>query len=82
MIRGTALFTGRVTRTDELRALDELADRLQGRFPQAPPDRIKQVVSEVHHQYDASRVRDFIPVLVEREVVEYYRASAERPHAG
>jgi hypothetical protein len=27
----------------------------------------KSTVAEFHHQYDGSRIRDYIPVLVERE---------------
>ena len=63
---------------EEIRALDQLADRLRARFPDAPSDGIKQMVSDVHHQYDGSPIRDFIPVLVEREVVEHFRAPAQR----
>ncbi len=68
--------TNEETRADEeIRALDELADRLRSRFPETPPDSIKSLVTQVHHQYDGSPIRDFIPVLVEREVVEHFRAS-------
>jgi hypothetical protein len=70
-----------MTQTEEIRALDQLADRLRERFPDAPPDGIKQMVTEVHHQYDGSPIRDFIPVLVEREVVERFRAPAQRTRA-
>lgn len=67
-----------MTHTDELVALDGVVERLHGRFPQAPTERIKQAVVEVHHQYDASRVRDFIPVLVEREVADRFRDPSAR----
>jgi hypothetical protein len=60
-----------MTQTEELRALDALADRLRGRFPDAPPESIKKVVDEVHQQFDGRPIRDFIPVLVEREVVDH-----------
>jgi hypothetical protein len=62
-----------MTQTEEIHALDQLADRLRGRFPDAPPERIKEVVTEVHHQFDGHPIRDFIPVLVEREVVDHFR---------
>jgi len=67
-----------MTQTEEMRALDELADRLRGRFPDAPPEGIEQMVRQVHHQYDGSPIRDFIPVLVEREVVDHFRAPRQR----
>ncbi len=70
-----------MTQTEEIRALDELADRLHTRFPDTPTERIKRVVSQVHHQYDGSPIRDFIPVLVEREVLEHFRAPAQRSNA-
>jgi hypothetical protein len=74
-----------MTQTEEIRALDELAGRLRERFPEASPDGIRQLVDEVHHQYDGSPIRDFIPVLVEREVSEHFserlRVPAQRQRA-
>ncbi len=64
-----------MTNTDEIQVLDELTDRLHHKFPDAPVGSIRQVVSDVHHQYDGHPIRDFIPVLVEREVVDHFRAS-------
>jgi hypothetical protein len=66
-----------MTQTEEIRALDQLADRLRARFPDATPEGIKQMVAQVHRQYDDSPIRDFIPVLVEREVAEHFRASTQ-----
>jgi hypothetical protein len=70
-----------MNQTEEIRALDQLADRLRGRFPDAPPEGIKELVARAHQQYDGSPIRDFIPVLVEREVVEHFRAPAQRSRA-
>jgi hypothetical protein len=64
-----------MTNTDEIQVLDELTDRLRDQFPDAPLGSIRQVVREVHHQYDGHPIRDFIPVLVEREVVDHFRDS-------
>jgi len=60
-----------MTQTEEIHALDQLADRLRGRFPDASPESIKTMVAQAHHEYDGRPIRDFIPVLVEREVVEH-----------
>jgi len=68
-----------MSQTDEIHAMDELADRLHSRFPHARQDRIKQEVNRVHHQYDGSPIRDFIPVLVEREVVDQLRSDQPAP---
>ena len=59
--------------------MDWLADRLRGRFPDAPPESIKKVVDEVHHQFDGRPIRDFIPVLVEREVVDHFMVRQAGP---
>lgn len=54
----------------EAKELDLLVERLQRTFPLLPPEAIRQEVSRIHHQYDGSRVRDFLAVLIEREARE------------
>ena len=61
------------TTTDETRALGEVTERIRARFPSAPPDDIRTAVERVHHEYDGRPIRDFVPVLVEREVTEALR---------
>lgn len=56
--------------TDEARALGQVTERIRARFPSAPPADIQSVVERVHHQYDGRPIREFVPVLVEREVTE------------
>jgi hypothetical protein len=58
------------TTTDEARALGQVTERIRERFPSAPPDEIRTAVERVHHQYDGRPIREFVPVLVEREVTE------------
>lgn len=58
------------TTTDEARALGQVAERIRARFPTAPADDIQSVVDRIHHQYDGRPIREFVPVLVEREVTE------------
>jgi len=64
-----------MTQEDEVRAINLLVERLQLRFPNAAPEHLEQVLLEVHHQYDGRPIRDFVPVLVEREVTERIRDS-------
>jgi len=64
-----------MTQIEEIRALDRQADRLRGRFPEAPPDGIRP---QAHRQCEGRPIREFIPVLVEREVAEYFRAPEGR----
>jgi hypothetical protein len=71
-----------MTQTEEIHALAALEDRLRGRFPDAPPESIKKVVDEVHHQFDGRPIRDFIPVLVEREVVDHFLVRQAGPPPG
>jgi hypothetical protein len=59
---------------EEAHAIVELAERLHARFPDAPADTIEQLVTQIHHEYDGHPIRDFIPVLVEREAVDQLRA--------
>jgi hypothetical protein len=72
------VLTRSMTNTDEIQVLDELTDRLHTKYPDAPLGSIKSMVFEVHHQYDGHPIRDFIPVLVEREVSEHFRAGHGR----
>jgi hypothetical protein len=51
--------------------IDEVQQRLVRRFSQLPKDRISTTVVQAHARFEHSRVRDFIPLLVER------RAGAE-----
>jgi hypothetical protein len=68
------VFTDRMNPSEEVQALAQVAERLRGRFPDAPADTIDQLVKQVHHEFDGHPIRDFIPVLVEREAVDHLRA--------
>ena len=63
---------------DETHALQLVSERLRGRFPEEGPEGIARLVTEVHHEFDGSPVRAFIPVLVEREVAERLRLPSPR----
>lgn len=51
---------------DESQAIDQVIDRLSVRFPNLDPDHIADVVQDEHGQLEEGRVRDFVPVLVEK----------------
>lgn len=70
-----------MTDLEEVRAIDELASRLRVKYPEMEPDEVRNLVVRVHRQYDGSRIRDFVPVLVEREVSDDLRARRLAPHA-
>ena len=52
----------------EAKACAMVVRRLVERFPEVDREAIVEAVSELHREYDGSRVRDFVPILVERGV--------------
>lgn len=60
---------------DEDAAFAEVVERLIERFPHTSPTQIGDAVREAQSQFEQARVRDFVPVLVEREA----RARLEHP---
>lgn len=60
----------------ESSAIDAAVDRIATRFPGIERTRIQSLVHESAQSLDGARVRDFIPVLVEHEVMDRLRAEA------
>ena len=52
----------------EAQAIALVVERLQARFPQTPRDVIARAVSEAHREFDDQPIRDYVPLLVERQV--------------
>jgi len=46
--------------------VEQVVDRLAGRFPDADRGRIAGIVSEEYDALDSGRIRTFIPTLVEK----------------
>jgi hypothetical protein len=61
---------------DEDRAIDEVVSRLSEKFPALSTEHIAAVVDEEVHRFDGGRVRDFVPVLVERAAKQRLKAEA------
>ena len=53
--------------------MGDVVERVRTRFPDARPEQIRSMVELVHHEYEGRPIREFVPVLVEREVVETLR---------
>ena len=51
---------------NEHQALEHVRARLSERFPQLPGEIVSVTVQQVHGRFDG-RVRDYVPILVERE---------------
>jgi hypothetical protein len=49
-------------------AIDQVKGRLRHRFPDVAPEHVVTAVDEAYRRYDSTRVRTFVPVLVEHEV--------------
>ena len=60
---------------DEDMAAAEIVERLTERFPSLPHARIVNAVDDARSRFERAKVRDFVPVLVEREA----RARLEHP---
>jgi hypothetical protein len=44
----------------------EVERRLAGKYPQFPPGEISMIVQSAHDKFAQSTIRDFVPLLVER----------------
>jgi hypothetical protein len=54
----------------EEQAIVLLKQRLHQRFPTVPQDRIDTTVTVQYHRFDNSRIRDYVPIFVERNARE------------
>jgi hypothetical protein len=67
-----------LTPEDESRALEQLVERLTARFSEIPGDTVRAIVTATHEQFTGRPIRDFVPVLVEREAKE--RLTSDTQH--
>ena len=73
---------GMVVSTEEDRLIGQVVDRLLAGFPQLPADTVHEIVGSVHHRFDEAKIRDFVPLFVERhtkEKLENLAGAAARP---
>jgi hypothetical protein len=54
----------------EARALDAVRDRLESRFPSTDPSVVRLAVDVSYQTLRGARIREYIPVLVEREATD------------
>ncbi|WP_067813651.1 three-helix bundle dimerization domain-containing protein [Nocardia inohanensis] len=55
-----------MTAPEEERQISELVARLTDKFPHLAPRVVGEEVRGIHREFDTHRVREFIPLLVER----------------
>ena len=51
----------------EAKSLSDATERLATRFAELPRALVSDTVVAIHRRFESSRVRDFVPLLVERE---------------
>jgi hypothetical protein len=60
----------------EQRSVDEVIDRLAGKYPEVDRAQIAEIVADEHHAFEGKPVRDFVPVLVEKSAKKRVKAIA------
>ncbi|MGW2663003.1 three-helix bundle dimerization domain-containing protein [Nocardia tengchongensis] len=55
-----------MTASEEERQISELVARLADKFPHLTPRCVGEEVRGIHREFEGHRVREFIPLLVER----------------
>jgi hypothetical protein len=63
---------------NEFEALVYLADRLRVRFPDVDEDTVFALIAEELESFDGARLRDYVPVLVEHNVLRRLRLDCGR----
>jgi hypothetical protein len=56
-----------LTTPREEQAIELLTQRLHERFPAVPEAKVAATVHEHYHHFDDSRIRDYVPIFVERQ---------------
>ena len=51
---------------EERRQIDQVVDRLTESFPYVPDHVISETVDSAHRRFDGARIREFVPLFVER----------------
>jgi len=62
---------------DEDQAIAHVQDRLIEEYPDVGPDVVRDAVEDVHHHFDGP-VRNYVPILVEREAASRLQALSAR----
>jgi hypothetical protein len=55
-----------VSSLSEQLALAQVKERLTSTYADVPPEQVSSVIQSVHARFEASKIRDFVPLLVER----------------
>lgn len=67
--------------TEKHETIAKVTERLRARYPETPPNYIAGVVAEEYELLDTSRIRTYIPTLVEHGAKNRLRGNATPPRA-
>lgn len=62
------------TTDHEVQVLEAVARSVQARYPSIPADAVAARMHGIHHRYVNARIRDFVPLLVERQLIAELRS--------
>jgi hypothetical protein len=62
---------------DEIQALNQVVDHLVAKFPTVSREQIAQAVSAQLNAHEGARVRNYLPILIERTVATALRYEAQ-----
>lgn len=65
---------GKVTQVNEEALLADIEGQLIDEFPNIPSEVVDALIREEHARFTHSRVRDFVPLFVEKHTREQLRA--------
>ena len=55
-----------MAKVSEMDQLGEVERRMVAKYPDLPQAQVSQVIAQAHNRFADSRIRDFVPLLVER----------------
>ncbi len=64
---------GKVTQVNEAVLLEDIERQLIDEFPRIPPKVVDALICEEYARFTHSRVRDFVPLFVEKHTREHLR---------
>jgi hypothetical protein len=70
---------GSMDDTEKHETIAKVTDRLSARYPETPRSYIASVVAEEYEQLDSSRIRTYIPTLVEHGAKDRLRRNTMQP---
>ena len=75
---GIVWFVGRTIQVSEETLLADIERRLVDEFPRVAPAAVNTLIREEHARFETSRIRDFVPLLVEKHARRELKHASRR----